>query len=269
MRWRALFLFGITSSLMAAGADDRLVMVAMRLSDVPNYSWTTSVVDDARTYEISGQTSKAGYTRVRTPVPNAIRRRLARSVTDSQIEAIFRGNVRCVIETDDGWKTVDELPRPDVTGPDVVLPPPPNTHLINKPPPPRRDEIEVAAYSNLQMAISHPHEELGVIVTSHGDLEINGDVIAGKLNDLGAQLLLVHDGQTEIEPRSATGTFKLWVSAGMVTRYQLVLDGVLAVTTAVGVREVRVHQTSDTSIRGVGTTRVEVPEQAKRKLGGA
>src|SRR4051812_15053150 len=107
-------------ALLRAAPDDRLVVAAMHLSDQPNYTWVSTIVDDARTFEVEGRTTKGGYTRVKTPVVNAIRRRLGRSVTDLQIEAIFRGNVRCVLDTDDGWKTLDELPRPDIRGPDVA-----------------------------------------------------------------------------------------------------------------------------------------------------
>ena len=44
------------------------------------------------------------------PLINSVRRRLGRGATDSQAEIIFRGNVNCVIATDEGWKSVDELP---------------------------------------------------------------------------------------------------------------------------------------------------------------
>ena len=41
------------------------------------------------------------------------------------------------------------------------------------------------AARNLQLGISHPHEELGVIVGSHRELAIDGHVVSGVLTRLG------------------------------------------------------------------------------------
>ena len=98
---------------VCAGPVESSIVAVMRLADEPSYSWTATVSDDARTYDIVGQTTRGGFTRVKMPVVNAVRLRLGRSVTDTQIEAIFRGNVRCVFLTDQRWKTIDELPGPD------------------------------------------------------------------------------------------------------------------------------------------------------------
>ncbi|MGH7956079.1 MAG: hypothetical protein ACREH8_03595 [Opitutaceae bacterium] len=67
-------------------------MAIMRLSDEPSYSWVATVADDARTYDIFGRTIRGGYTHVTMPVINTVRRKLGRSVTDTEIDLIFRGN---------------------------------------------------------------------------------------------------------------------------------------------------------------------------------
>ena len=89
-----------------------------------------------------------------------------------------------------------------------------------------------------------------------------------KTRALGAQLLLVRDGQPEITPEQGAGTFTIWMRAGMVQRYQVRLKGVLAIKIGLGTKRVTVNQTTLTVIRDVGTTRVEVPAEARRKLGG-
>jgi hypothetical protein len=111
MNLRAFFLLVVFSvlSVFAADTADGVIVAAMRLSDEANYRWVTTVVDDARTYEIRGQTIKGEYTHVKMPMVNSVRRRLGRSATDTDIEAFFKGNVHCVLETEDGWKTVEEL----------------------------------------------------------------------------------------------------------------------------------------------------------------
>lgn len=248
-----------------AGSEDTVILAAMRLSDEPNYRWVTTVVDDARTYEIHGQTAVHGYTHVKMPMVNSVRRRLGRSVTDTEIEAIFKGNVHCVLATDEGWKTVDELPEPTEGSYDA---PPPN--LLGgifgaaTPPPQRRIPT---GYSNLQLGITPPHEDLGVIVTSHVDLRVDDEIATGRLTTLGAQLLLVRDGQHEITPLQATGTFKLWIRNGIVTRYQVHLDGVLSVASRSGRKQIRVRQDTDTTITAIGAADFEIPAEARRKLG--
>ena len=271
-----LVMLGATAT--RGGPAESAIVAAMRLSEKPNYSWVTVVSDDARTYDIDGKTVRGGFTRVKMPVINSVRRRLGRSVTDTRIDMIFHGNVACVIETDEGWMRPEELPPPPEMEEELLLSPATGhsplgagsiatTTVIRrgkKRPDPR--EKEERNYSNLQLAISPPHEELGVIVGSHQEFKVEGDVVTGTLTDLGAQLLLVRDGQKEITPLRATGTFKLWLRDGLVSKYQVRLEGVLAIDTPHGRRQVAVHQTSDTIVKDVGTTAFEVPIQARTKL---
>jgi hypothetical protein len=270
----------VGSSGHATPTEDAIVAL-MRLSDQPNYSWVATVVDDARTYDIFGKTVRGGFTQVRMPVINSVRRKLGRSVTDTQIELIFRGNVRCVIETEDGWRTPDELPMLSWNAPESRASRPSDAvgsifgnsrgliqgATIRQPARLSRDTAAERTYSNLQLALSHPHEELGVIVGSHETLIVERDVVTGSLTKLGAQLLLVRDGQKYIEPIGASGTFKLWLRGGMVTKYQVTLEGTLNVHLQSGRRRVEVHQITDTILQDVGTTIFEVPDQARVKLG--
>lgn len=275
-----LVVFFAAASLRA-GPLESAIMAAMRLSDQPNYSWVATVTDDARTYDVTGRTIRGGFTHVKMPVVNAVRRRLGRSVTDTQIEMIFLGNVDCVIDTDKGWKKPADLsPADDEVEEDVsvsiggggfpgagsanggLLPGSVTLPSRQRPSPP-----EERRYSNLQLAICHPHEELGVIVSSHHEFKVEGDIVTGTLTDLGAQLLLVHDGQKEIAPVAAAGTFKLWLRNGMVAKYQVKLEGVLDVTTPKGRRQIAVHQTVETTLKDIGATTLEIPESARKQLG--
>ena len=278
-------IFALAAGRLSAGPVEDTIVAAMRLSDQANYAWTSTVADDARTYEIDGVHSRTGYSRVQTPVVNALRRKLGRDLTDNRVDAVFRGNVACVLHTAAGWKTPAELPEPAEEDPDferVVSPTGPigvpgsksiSGGVVKGTPirrvRPGRDAEEAGRpYSNLQLAISPPHEELGVIVTSHRDLVVDGDTASGQLTDIGAQLLLVRDGQPEITPIRATGRFKLWLRGGFVTRYQLQLEGTLSVVTPRGRTHVAVTQNSTTQIRDIGTTKVDLPADALAKLGG-
>ena len=216
-RWVVSLAVCIVASSAHAGPVEASIVAIMRLSDQPNYSWVATISDDARTYDVVGKTVRGGLTHVKMPIINSVRRQLRRSVTDTQIELIYRGNVECVIETDDGWRKLNELPPPlndsrggpaggAIYGPGVS----PVGGRVSASRPARgtnaRDSAP-QAYSNIQLGISHPHEELGVIVGSHLEFKVDGDVITGTLTDLGAQLLLVRDGQENLTPLRASGTF--------------------------------------------------------------
>jgi len=280
---RAASVFISCAAFALAGPTEESILATMRLSDSRNYSWESTVVDDARTYEIEGQTERDGYTRVRMPLVNAVRRRLGRSATDTRADAIFKGNVRLVLLTDEHWKTIDELPaaldgEPEedfptssmgsISGPFGGMNSVPGMGAVTRRHRKTIDPSEPQAYSNLQLAISHPHEELGVIVSTHTGWRFEPDgTITGALNELGAQLFLVHDGQDQITPLRAAATFRLWIHGGSVLKYQVSAEGVLSVTSSAGRRKIAVRQTSTTIIKDVDTTKFDVPDEAKVKLG--
>lgn len=266
-----------------AGPTDTAILAAMKLSEQPNYAWTCVVNDDARMYNIEGKVDRRGWTWMRLPMVKAIAQRLGRDA-DTQIEAVFKSADAFVIRTHDGWKQLGELPkrhRDWLDGDTVVVMPrhtaggwgraggsilDPNDPLANDPFPMvlhLQAERDTHAYSNAQFAISHPHEELAIVVSSCTDMKVEGDVACGVLSDLGAQLLLIRDGQEQIQPIAAAGVFKLFMQHGLVTRYQLRLEGLLVVER----KKVLVRQSSDTRIRSIGATSVDVPDEARRKLG--
>lgn len=264
---------------LAAGPVESAIVAIMRLGEKPSYSWVTTVTDDARTYDIEGRTARAGFTRVRMPVVNSLRRRLGRSVTDTQVELVFRGNVDCVIATEQGWRRPDDLPHvgeeeePDLSGGPLAATVPGGGIVSGggvggtvRPRRARSRERDERNYSNLQLGLSHPHEELAVIVSSHQDLVVEGDAVSGTLTDLGAQLLLVRDGQKEIAPLRASGRFKLWLRDGLVAKYHVRLEGVIEVDTGKGRRRIEVNQSAETIVKDVGTTVFDVPEEARRQL---
>lgn len=269
------------TAALRAGPKDEAIIAIMRLADRPNYSWTSTVADDARTYDIEGRTIRGGFTHVKMPLITAVRRKLGRSSTDAQAELIFRGNVACVVLTEKGWARPADLPEPMpddyefghlpmATGHTSIVRPRggPIIHAPIPAGPPRKSKPEErpTGYSNLQLAISHPHEDLAVIVSGHTDFRLEEGHVSGTLTDTAAQLLLVRDGQNDITPLRAEGTFRVWIDGGIATKFQVQLAGVLSVKTRAGTREITVQQTSVTQIKHVGTTAFEVPDEARIKL---
>jgi hypothetical protein len=274
---------GLTATSRAASTE-YAILAAMKLSEAPNYAWTCTVVDDARTYTIEGKTQRDSCTWIRLPMVIDVARRLGPRA-GTEIEAFFRGNERSVIHTSKGWQALRELPREhhDWTDADEWRFSQPDESsrwtLANTRPaaadgddsfrrllqaePALNDGADDVPRSNAQFGVSHPHEELAVIVSCHTSLNVEGDQATGTLSDLGAQLLLVRDGQDNIKPLGAAGSFRLQIKHGMVVGYLLRLEGILEVNR----ERIHVHQYSHTVVQNVGTTRFEAPDEARRKLG--
>lgn len=254
----------IARTVCPASPIDNAILAAMRFPEARNYQWFATVQDDGRFYIVEGKTEKGGYTLVSMPMVSSIQRKLGAASSDVQT-VIFKGDVDCVIATPDGWKTPSELPdstsplslqtlpRKRAGGPGGGLPLGPGHPGFR--------------YSNLQLNLSHPHDEVGIIVGSYRDVQCEPDGIRGTLTEDGAKLLLVHPGQNEITPLHASGTFQLWFKDGALVRYEVELSGTIAVGTGPKRWEISLHQTVTTELKGVETTSFEVPEEAKRKLG--
>ena len=290
---------------LSAGPVESAIVAAMKLPDAPSYAWRTEVADDARTYEISGSTERAGeFSLVTMPIPVTGGRRVARGPINSSgtstVTAWFKGAVDCVVQSGDGWRRPEEIANagdrdtgggggqrrrggfggpPGGGGGGVFgggggmggrgsgggggrggggFPPPVDD----------RGEASGRTFSNVQKTLSRPHEEIAVIIAGGSDLKAEGEVVSGRLSETSAKLLLVHEGQRDRVPLQAGGTFRLWVRGGALVKYETRLEGVLRVDDSAGRREVRVNETSTTTLSEVGTARVEVPAEVRKRLGG-
>ncbi|HEY1111106.1 MAG TPA: hypothetical protein VGE76_20790 [Opitutaceae bacterium] len=259
------------ATALRAGPTEDAIIDLMRLGEQSSYTWVMTISDDARTYDIDGKTDRAGYSRVTMPMINVVRRRLGRDVTDNRVEAIFVSNAACVLRTPLGWLRPDKLPEPDSLsdyerlGATSAVPIGKKRRTILTAPGGAGPK-EPRSYSNLQLAISPPHEELAVIVSSHQEFKVDGEVVSGTLTEVGAALLLVRDGQPHITPLNASGDFKVWLRGRLPIRYQTNLKGTLAIASEKGEVKIAVQQRTFATIRDIGTTVVEVPEEAKIAL---
>lgn len=277
---------GLLAVALRAGPVESAIVAAMRLPEAANYQWHTEVTDDARTYEIVGATDRAtDYSLVTMPMPATTssgrpggpRGGRASGGNSNTVTAVFSGDENLVVQEGDAWRRPGERPATaergrggpggfggpgsGIGGPGVPRGRGPRGGRgpgTDTPTPP----------SNLQNTLNRPHEEIAVIIAGSEDMKAEGEVISGRLTETSAQLLLVHAGQKDLTPLRASGTFRLWVKAGALVRYETKLEGVIQLETPAGRREYTVHQTATTRVSNVGTTKVDVPEAARKQLGG-
>jgi hypothetical protein len=255
-----------------ASPTDRVIIAAMKLSEQPNYSWFSTIDEDSASYEIEGRTTPAGVSWLRMPMITALGRRLGRE-NDTQLEALFRGRSVGVVRLGDDWRSIDELPmqrdreperpRTMVRGSAAGNFGIPGGQSVGAAAPFLEDRRGSHALASLRFGVTHPHEDLAIIVSSFTSMEVKDEVVTGMLSDTGAALLLVRGEQGDVEPLAAAGSFKLWLKQGVVVRYQLKLEGVIA-TGRWQKKNVQLNVT--TTLKDIGTTRVTVPDAAAARL---
>jgi hypothetical protein len=255
----------LVAGVVNAGPIDAAIVAAMKPSEQPNYSWTSSVVRDGRSYTVEGQTLVGSYTQVIVPANLALppgagmRGRMARGSSDSDTLAIFKGDEKYVLDTPDGWMTPEEFAKWS-----AFSGTPANPYMGRR----RggRGGFGLTTDLPLTFAISMPHEDVGIIISSYASIAIDGGIVVGRLTDTGAKLLLLPPGQANVTPEQASGAFRLWITDGMLTKYEIQVTGVVSVISGKDRREVKTTQTVSTELKNIGTTKLDVPAEAKKKL---
>ena len=110
---RAFLLAVVSATMVSAGPAETAIVAAMKLAEAPNYGWVSDISDDARSYTIDGKTNladKGDLSLVNMPLVSALRRNATGSPaaggahSDNQVNVIFSGDEKLVIEVGDAWK---------------------------------------------------------------------------------------------------------------------------------------------------------------------
>lgn len=262
-----------SAGVVSAGDAERAIIAAMKLSEQPNYSWLSLLDERSVSYEIEGKTTPAGITGVRMPMIQAVARQLGRE-SDTQLEAFFNLQRMGVIRVGSDWRSPGEIAlhqerqthdrtRPMVRGSASGRFGIAGGQSVGAAAPFLEDRRGMRSAIPLPFGVTYPHEELAIIVSSHANLVINADVASGRLTDLGAALLLVRAGQADVEVLQSAGSFRFWLKNGVVIKYQLKLEGELMIGRW---KTVQAYVSTTTLLKDIGTTRVNVPLEAKEKL---
>ena len=227
-------------SLLAADASpkDTVQTAATALGDAANYTWQTTVDMGASSPfqpgPTDGKTEKDGFTLV------------TMSFNDNTSEFVRKGTNAAVQSPDNGWQTVAEATQGGGGGGGFN---------------PRMMMVRQA--QNLKT----PAVEATNLVGLAGDLTVDGDKITGALTDDGAKSLLSFGGRgrrggTPPEISNPRGTVTFWITDGKLTKYQYHVTGSMDFNG----NPVDIDRTTTVVISNVGTTKIEVPDDAKKKL---
>ena len=223
---------GVTGSLLAAesSAKDEVVNAAKKLGEKDNYSWKTTVVmPESAPFKpgpTEGKTEKDGYTHVKM------------SRRDNTTELVKKADKVVFTNMDGDWQTPADVEGEQGPG-----------------------RFMAAMARNFKAPAAQAVE----IAQATKELKKDGDVYSGDLTDDGAKTLMSfgrrggNDGPTV---SNAKGSAKFWIKDGVLTKYEYKVTGSMSFNG----NDMDVDRTSTVEIKDVGSTKVEVPEGAKKKL---
>ncbi len=226
----------IAGSLLAASSDD-VKAAAKKLADQSNYSWKTTVtVPDGggggggrfRPGPTEGKTEKDGYTWI------------SMTMGDNTTEAVLKGT-KGAAKMEGEWRTLADMAQDD-PGPSSFL-----ARRLQNFKTPAADAEDLAAKTK--------------------ELKKDGDVLVSDLTEEGAKALLSFrggraGGQGPPPATNAKGSAKFWLKDGQLAKFEYKVSG----TISFNGNDRDIERTTTVEIKDVGTTKLEVPADAKKKL---
>jgi hypothetical protein len=157
----------------------------------------------------------------------------------------MKGTNNVVVKTQDGWQKAEELTAGGGGGGGGFNP--------------------GSFFARQMQNLKTPAAEVEELVSKTKELKKDGDAYSGDLTEDGAKALLTFRGgrRGAAAPTNAKASVKFWVKDGEIVKYQ---------TKATGKRqnqngeEMDVERTTTVDIKDVGTTKLNVPDEAKKKL---
>jgi len=223
----------LAGSLLAADSSpkDDVINAAKKLADQPNYSWKETVENaSGRGFggPSEGKTEKDGCTWV------------SRTMRNNTVEFVLQGG-KAAIKSDAGWQSQAEATADsDQPGPGMFI-------------------------ARMVQNFKAPAAQAQDLAGQTGELKKEGEAYTGDLTEDGAKAFLTfgrRGGGEGPSVSNAKGSVKFWVKDGVLSKYELKVKG----TVSFNGNERDVDRTTTVEIKDIGTTKLTVPEEAKKKL---
>lgn len=231
----------VALSAVAALADskDDIKAALQKVADSPNYSWKTTIEGGMMRGATQGKTEKDGVTW------------LSMQFRDNSFDVVIKGD-KVAIKTDDGWKSSAEVMA--------------NNDDTGGPPPPERFAAMIA--QNFKTPVAQAMEN----VDDLQNIQKTDTGYTADLSDEAAKKALMFrprrpttnpdDNAPQIDVSNAKASMQITVKDGSVTQIQLHTTG----TVSFNGNDRDVDRTATTDISDVGSTTIDVPDDAKAKL---
>jgi hypothetical protein len=234
----------LAGSVVAAqsGPKDDVKSAAKKLSEKNNYSWKMTVDSPDggggaggrfRIGPTEGKAEKDGFT-VLTMVRG-----------ENTIEAVLKGG-KGAIKGPEGWTGLAEVADAAGAGGGQRNP----------------GALIARTLQNFKAPVGQVED----LVSKVKDLKKTDDVYSGDLTEDGAKELLSFGrrGGNAPAPTNARGSVKFWVIDGMIAKFEYNVQGTITFNN----NDVNVNRTTTVEIKDVNSTKVDPPEEAKKKMSG-
>jgi hypothetical protein len=222
---------------LAADAGEDVSNATKKLNDSSNYSWKQTTENaggggfGAGTQQ--GKTEKDGYTVINM------------TIQDNDIVVVVKGS-KGALKTEDGWKTGEELAADD-QGPGRFM-----ARMVQAYKLPGVQAADTAA------KLKDIKQQEDAYVADVSGKDANDLVMPFRFGRRGGG-----DNAQGPEISNAKATVKFWVKDGVLTKYQVHAMG----TISFNGNDRDIDRTTTVEFSDIGSTKVEVPEDAKKKLG--
>jgi hypothetical protein len=220
------------SICVGAAPKDEVTAAIKKLADQPNYTWTSTVVvpdgSRGRSGPTEGKTEKDGFTYVKS------------QFGERTSETVVKGEKGAVTNQDGAWESLDEVENQEGFG-----------------------RFRAAMARNLKAPAAQAED----IVAGTKELKKEGDAYSGELTEAAVKQLMSFGGRRGggggegPEVSNAKGTAKFWVKNGMLSKYEFDVKGTMSFNN----NDREIDRKTTVEIKDVGTTKVNIPEQAKKK----
>lgn len=251
---RALLLAALVPFVSQAAPADDVKAAAKKLADAPNYAWTrTTEIANSQfpAMPAEGATEKGGYTVTKV------------TFNENSFLTVRKGEQSVSQDREGNWLTSEErraqfANRGGGEGSS-------KTGGSSGGGRSGRGGFTGGMMGGGQM---NPAEELAALAGQAKNFKSADGALVAELDEAAvAQRLSLGGtrggGDSRPAPKNVSGSLKVWLKGGVVSKYQVHIKGTVAGRDGEAEREL----TTTTEVRNIGSAKVEVPEAAKKKLG--
>jgi hypothetical protein len=220
----------------APDAKDDLTAAAKKLADASNYSWKQTTESGNFNTSQEGKTEKAGLTSLNI------------TFGDNTIQVIKKGE-KAAIKTEDGWKTAEEMAANNDGQPNIG-------RFIGP----------------MVQQMKAPGAQAEEYISKLKEIKKDDDAYTSELTGAEAASLAPRRGgrrgggggagAAPPPMQNAKVSLKMWVKDGVLSKYTMHVTG----TMTFNGEDRDIDTTTTTEISDVGSTKIEVPDDAKKKL---
>ena len=219
----------MAGSLLASdtAVKDEVTDAAQKLGSAPNYSWRTTVAVP------EGSRMRPGPTEGKTAKDGVTM--LKMTFGDNTAEAFLKGDKAAMLNPDGEWQSLADLDNAE--GPGRFM-------------------------AGMLRNFKAPAAQAADLANGAKELKKDGDTVKGELTEEAAKPLLTFRRGGGATVSNAKGEVKFWIKDGTLAKYEFKVTGKVSFDG----NDRDVERTTTVEIKDVGTTKIEVPEAAQKKL---